>query len=275
MCDSLGWHFPRFGASIPALLLTAIGGCGYAEYESRLNETRKYYAYLDRIEQALAPKWVAEGNVMELRVPRQFTLIPPPQPVEREEGVTEAQIIDTRQPDYFDLKFPGLLGAWQAMFNVAKPDGTQECRGYIYALSNYSLLVGKQAAEEVAFVDKLKKLMQDAFDREVKDEPPETFPPGIPISQYQPQFTYDVFSCKGVEIDGIKRTFEVYSRAQGSIVGAIVVVLPMDMEMPQKVSERIPSMMASFQFTKDPPQPGTATGSGSAPASTPPAGGGF
>ena len=89
MIACIALHSKNWQSLSLMLLLSVTAGCGYAEYETRLSETKKYYAYLDRIEQSLAPKWIVPGNLMELRVPNQFSLIPPPQPIKKEDGTVE------------------------------------------------------------------------------------------------------------------------------------------------------------------------------------------
>ena len=69
-----------------AAIFLLVAGCGYAEYEARLAETKKYYAYLEKIEQSLSGKWSAAGNLMDLRVPNQFIPIPPPKVIKKEDG---------------------------------------------------------------------------------------------------------------------------------------------------------------------------------------------
>jgi hypothetical protein len=247
-------------------------GCGYAEYETRLNESKRYFAYLEKIESSLAPKWVVAGNLMEMRVPRQFVLIPAPQPIQNPDGTTEQPTIDSRQPDYLNLTLPGLFGAWQAPFRVVKPTGTEDCQGYIYALSNYYDLGSKQASEATEFTTQLKELLKETLKEEVKDESDESFPPGQANTQYQTQLTYNVFRIKGAEINGTKYTFEVYSRSRGNVIGAILIVLPVDMEMPSKelerISTRIPMMLATFDFTQTPPAIGESPSAPPQPKST-------
>lgn len=246
-------------------------GCGYGEYELRLNESRKYYAYLDKIEQSLSPKWAASGpsgNVMDLRVPRQFLLIPAPQPVKKPDGTLEYPEIDPRQPDYISLKLPGLFGAWYSDFVVARTDGSKEDRkGYIYALSNYDELAGEHAVDAGEFVTTMKTLFTETLGVPISDERTEVHPKVLPA--YQVQVSYDAFSFKGKNIEGVNYTFDVFSRAQGSVISALVIVLPEGMESPQKVTERIPMMLESFNFTRVPPKPGATTTAPAAQGATP------
>ncbi len=251
--------FKRFSTRVPSTVSLAtlifVSGCGYAEYETRLNESKKYYAYLDRIEQSLAPKWLVAGNLMELRVPRQFSLIPAPLPTQKDDGTIEAPAVDPRQPDYLNLILPGLFGAWEAPFKVMKPNGTAEDRkGYIYVLSNYWELAGERPADAGAFVENLKNLLSENLRIQPSDERTEVHPKVMPA--YQAQLQYDACAFKGKPIDGVNYTFETYSRTNGSVIATLVLVLPEGMDSPQKVSERIPMMLESFSFTKNPPKAG-------------------
>ena len=263
----------------PLAFVVLIVGCGYAEYESRLNESRKYYAYLEKVETALTPKWSATGNLMDMRVPRQFSLIPEPQPTPLADGTFEKPTTDPRQPDYLNLTLPELFGAWQAPFTVSKPEGPEECKGYIYALCNYWQLEGKQASDASEFVANLKTRMAESLGIPVSDERTEEYPKGNPLYQYQQQQVYDVCSFKGKDINGTNYTFELYSRTNGTVIGVVVIVLPEGMEMTQKpsdripISERIPMMLASFNFTKNAPPPGSSPDAAGQPASTAPAAG--
>ena len=68
------------------------------------------------------------------------------------------------------------------------------------------------------------------------------------------------------------RVLEIAIREAVGKQGVSVVVLPGDIEMSQKISERIPMMLASFNFTKDPAPAAGTGGAGPAPAAAAPAG---
>lgn len=241
--------------AVPTALLLFVAGCGYSQYEARLTESKNYYAHLDRIEQALAPKWTSQNSVLELRVPRQFVLIPPPQPIKKDDGTLEFPAIDPRQPDYVNLLFPELYGAWETNLKVAKKDGTAEDRkGYIYALSNYWELAGEKPDQAVEFFNNLKAMMSDKLGVPATDEPAFVYPKTLPA--YQPQVTYDKCIFKEKDIEGVSYSFDVYARRSGSVMGVIVIVLPDGMDAPQKINERIPYMLGSFTVTSIPPKAG-------------------
>ena len=239
-----------------ASLLLLIAGCGFSEYEARLAETKKYYAHLERIEQSLAPKWTVPGNLMDVRVPQQFVAIPPAPPIQKEDGTFEQPTIDPRQPDYLNLTFPELFGAWESTFQVGKGNGVTENRkGFIYALSNYWELAGEHATDAGEFVNILKTYLSEKLQIPPVDEAPQLHPKVSP--SYQAQSAFDFCSFKGKEIDGTNYTFEIYSKKNGSVIGVLVVVLPEGIENAQKVNERIPMMLESFNFTGVPPKAGS------------------
>ena len=269
MSSENGQFFRGITTRICVSLIPWICGCGYAEYEARLAQTRTYYAYLDRIEQSLGPKWAVAGNVMDLRVPQPFIPIPPPAAVENEDEKPPA---DPRQPDYINLNFPGLFGAWESVFKVAKGNGvTEDLKGYIYVLSNYWELAGEHANDAGEFVNRLNLYLADTLQISLPEKPaaPETYPKTSPA--YQTQFTYDVTSFKDKDINGTNYPFDVYSRKSGSVIGVVIVVLPQGIEMQQKINERIPMMLATFNLTSAPPKAGSdkvAPGQGSATPQT-------
>src|SRR5579872_6697431 len=96
---------PRLAAVSFALVLLA-GGCGHDTYEQRIEETRKYFAYLDRLNMYLSnTMW--NGQNVKLKVPKQFQLIPAPAKTKGEETAPDK---DPRQPPFVDSPLPGLQG---------------------------------------------------------------------------------------------------------------------------------------------------------------------
>ena len=257
----------RTRSRVAMLMMLILSGCGYADYELRLNETKKYWTYLDTIERLLLPKWTAPEVQMELRVPNMFRPMPPPQRIQREDGTFEEQP-DLRQPDYLSLTFPELHGAWEASFSVLKTDGTTEQRkGYIYALCNYWELVGEKSADAGQFLKNFKSYMSEKLQIQASDERSETQAAGYPA--YQPQALFEVCDFKQKEIDGVHYNFTVYGKTSGSVIGVIVMVLPEGMDSPQNVSKCVPLMLASFGLAKSPP---VATQQRAAPGQQPAAG---
>ncbi len=260
-----------------AISLAGAVGCGYETYEQRLTKTKDYYNYLEKVEANLAPKWGDGRGILEVRVPKQFVPIQAPQPIKREDGELEMPAVDPRQPDYVNLIFPELLGAWEAPIEVSLADGGRETRkAYIYALSNYWLFIGEDPTEAPKFTKSLTELIGAALDDTATEEPPEMHPkPGT----YLPTASYNVFRFKPKPITlqvedrrtSVNYIFEVYERQNGDIQVPLVVVMPEGVDL--KVNERIAMMLDYVTPTKKPPSQGANK---SAPAgNAPPAAAGF
>jgi hypothetical protein len=135
---------------IAGMLLT---GCGRETYERRLDDSKRYFAYLDKMNQNLSPIWAGRG--VSLRVPKQFEVIPAPKPKPKKgpakggaKAAPEApeEQRDPRQPTYADLNLPGLQMAFSTKLSTA---GKGREMGYLYVLTNGELL-GKKGSDEKA-----------------------------------------------------------------------------------------------------------------------------
>lgn len=129
----------RVRVALLLMLATCLAGCGHALYEERLEYTRRMFRHLEVLDGALHPAWTGMG--ISYRVPKQFSMVPPPAPPPppaEGEAQPEAppEVKDERQPDYMDAKFPGLRAAFRIDFPVGdKGDETRP--GFIYVLSNH------------------------------------------------------------------------------------------------------------------------------------------
>ena len=156
-------QLPQFSPAVlvlsASIMLTgSLCGCGAQTYEDRIETTKQYYDYIDRLNQNLGPQHSDSG--VTVRLPKQFALVPapvrrPPRPQatpnvaagENATGTVAAaepeEIIDPRQPDYLDVELPGLIAAWNAnLSTVGSAAGANQPEmhpGSIYLLSNYNL----------------------------------------------------------------------------------------------------------------------------------------
>ena len=262
-------------AVVGALSLAGAVGCGYETYELRLKQSKDYYTYLEKVDANLAPKWGDGRGILELRVPKQFVPIPPPQPIKREDGELEMPTVDPRQPDYVNLIFPELLGAWEAPVEVALADGGRETRkAYIYAVSNYWTLIGENPTDAQFFTKSLTELIGAALEQPPKETPETEMHPKP--GTYLPSASYNVFRFAPKPITqqvedrrtSVNYIFEVYERQNGDIQCPLVVVLPEGIEPREKINERIPMMLEYVNPTKTPPRPGAnkTAPAGAAPA---------
>ena len=71
--------------SLAALIVAAVSaGCGRAKDEERLEESRRYFTYLDKLNQNLGP--IITGKGVQIRVPKQFQVIPAAVPKKKKIG---------------------------------------------------------------------------------------------------------------------------------------------------------------------------------------------
>jgi hypothetical protein len=149
------------------LLLAAgvFAGCGRETYLARFNDTRRYFAYEDKLNQYLTRvAWA--GKSFQMRVPKQF------QPIQTKTKKEEesADEKDPRQPDYAELEFPGLQGAWKASFPLTGGAGSGD--GWLYLCCNYDLLAKKgDEARAQAFNAEVIQRVATAFGQQGSTAP--------------------------------------------------------------------------------------------------------
>src|SRR5262245_60501591 len=91
-------------AGIGSLICVVAVGCGTATYEERLDQTRKLFEYHNTLNQNLQAKWERNDLGISMRVPRGYTLLPPPPiPKQLEDGTVEV-VEDSRQPAFLGVE---------------------------------------------------------------------------------------------------------------------------------------------------------------------------
>ncbi|HID24369.1 MAG TPA: hypothetical protein EYP14_18495 [Planctomycetaceae bacterium] len=132
------------------VLCAALMGCGAETYERRLEETRKYFEYLQNVNQALSPAPWSEMGI-ELRVPKQFEMIPPPTGATDPDGLPQpaSPASDPRQPRFLEVELPGLLGAWRATVPVDTDRETRDLPAFLYVCSNHFLWLQREKNPDV------------------------------------------------------------------------------------------------------------------------------
>ncbi|MDP1795856.1 MAG: hypothetical protein Q8K78_00160, partial [Planctomycetaceae bacterium] len=252
--------------------LLAISGCGLQNYEKRLEETKKYYAYLEKIDTNLAPAW-KEGPIEELRVPMQFRPIRKPAPVKNAEGETEDNPVDPRQPNYISLELPGLLGAWEAPFDIVVDGKKQPRKGYIYVVSNYSMFNTELASQAPDFMRTLLGTISDRLSLPPVDlaKGEREQYPKIKADAYTAQNTYDVYRFKSDEllVDGVPYTIDAYTTLQKELQVDVLVVMPVGIDSQAKMIERVALMLERLKIDskKKPARAGKAAGGAATPTS--------
>jgi hypothetical protein len=241
-----------------------LAGCGRETYERRLDDSKRYFTYLDKMNQNLSPPWGGKG--VRLRVPIQFQEIPGPKPKPKKKAAGKGNAKDApeppgderdpRQPNYADLTLPGLQGAFSSKLATA---GKGREMGYLYVLTNGELL-GKKGSDEKAaqFNNTVLHTIAQAVGQPdpapdklgtnsvPKGEPwvaKRTFKmvrPGFPAAIYDKDYRIAVYSCKD-------QKNEV----------TLVYVLPENVSAAEKLPANIDLSLETLQITKSAAVPGT------------------
>lgn len=260
-------------ALIAACLAVAVVGCGGRVYEGRLEETRKYFEFIEKQNVNLTQQWAGQG--IQFRAPKPFVVMPPPPPPKKpKEGEEpEPPPPDTRQPEFIEGGLPGLAGAWKAEFPLGSGPGSPT--GYLYILSNFELFLDEARAEDAANFHTVAvsaitgglNVARPADDKWVTEK----YPRGIGYNE-QRAFTVAVLNPVP-EIDGLKYDGTIYLAKNGEIQVVVLSLIPqgtrpLAKNHPQDVSlsERMVLAMETFVTTGAKPvkpKPGAPGGSGS------------
>ncbi len=255
----------------------ALAGCGIDTYEQRLGETRKYYAYLEKLDANLAPSW-KEGPVEELRVPLQFKNIRKPPPTKNEQGETVEAEVDPRQPNYLGLELPGLLATWETPLDVVVDGQKQQRKGYIYAVSNYSMFSSDLATQAPEYTRSLLGTISDRLSLppvELGKGERETHP-RAKTDAYTVPNNFEVYRFKSDQlvVDGVPYTIDVYTHSVKDIQFDLLLFLPVGIDTQAKLIERVPLMLERLKVAaKKPPRAGAGAkaAGGGTPAPAQPA----
>jgi hypothetical protein len=246
-------------------------GCGSQTYEARLENTRQLFAHVELLDTHLYAAWKDSASGIQLRVPRQFTVLEPPAPPEESEQGKAAplpgengsrknegpaaprEIIDERQPRYhrlFDAEFPGLRGAFRASVKVLAPNGALsdgDC--YLYVVSNHHLADNPEAAS--AFHSEIIKLLESATKTAGKTESSraEEFP-SKPGSFVKKKVKYESQTMNAA-INGLDMQVICYQHTQENVRTALVLIRPRDVDSSEKLAERIPLCLETLEVTGD------------------------
>lgn len=249
-----------------------MAGCGQQVYEQRLQESAKFFAYVQKVDSSVGPPWkntpANPGPIDQIRVPLQFKEIKKALPTKNPEtGEMVEPEIDPRQPDYVPLELPGLVATWEAPCRVTV-DGKSEIRkGYLYFLTNaYMFANADQSVRAPDFVKDLLALIADKLSLNapdpVKDAQKEQYPRAQPF--YVAQKSYDVYRLPDAFVkDGATYTMEIYVQHAGPVEGVVLLALPVGMDSSEKMNERIPYLLETLKVSSKPPAAPPKKGGGS------------
>jgi hypothetical protein len=123
LAPSQGW--------VVLLLAFSVLGCGGQTYETRLEETNRYFKYREKLDKALTRQTFEDHGVV-IRVPKGFSLIQGP-------GPEDDSNHDPRQPTFFRSDLPGILAAWQSNSVAVEEDdeSVTERSAWIFLCTNH------------------------------------------------------------------------------------------------------------------------------------------
>ena len=251
-----------FLASLAGTSLFAMG-CGADTYKDRLEATRQYFEYLEKVNSALGTKVVPFEGV-ELRVPKPFTqIIPPPPP---KEGEAETQLDPNEDPARLgyhpNIRLDGVLASWRAKVDLETPSGG-EGMAYLHLLSNLPRWVEKQSNNDIEplhYRTDLTNLLANAYN--VQTETADAPWPWIKIgsrdderyrafSPYVGKKTVDYIDIPPVDqpINAIFYWMEVRDVHVG-----LVLIIPRAIDPRLKLEDRLKHTLETLKVPSQPPQ---------------------
>ena len=133
------------GSALLLIPFAALVGCGEAEYRAALERTNDYYAHVEKLDDNLASPVLAPpggSSSVQVRVPRQFQLIQPPEPQYDADGYEiplpggEQRASDMTQPWYLGITLPGVAGAWSVQVRTDVAGESEYRPAYLYLMHN-------------------------------------------------------------------------------------------------------------------------------------------
>lgn len=230
-----------------ALLLSA--GCGASTYERRLNETKGYFAYLNKLDEELSrSRWEEAG--VSIRVPKIFDSVSLPS--SSTDGRRSAE--ESPYPALLGSPVPGLVGAWVA--DVETDDGAAPCR--LYVLSNYNLWLSDETVE-------LAQDYRTVAARRIANALGEPVPDmgdwsGVRIptgAGYVEQRTFDVTTFHPAEpLDDVLYDIDVYFVSDGDIRAAFVLMEPRKSNPNARIEEKFELSLETLALDSRAPERG-------------------
>lgn len=236
---------------VSLIVLVALVGCGHDVYERRFDETKRYFAYLERLNEFLSrTAWL--GKSVKLRIPKQFQGITAPVAKEGEE--TDKQH-DPRQPEFLKLVLPGLQGAWKA--DLALVGGEGRAQAYMYVLSNFDMLGNEQKKEDnpADFIDDVLKKIAAAVEQEAPSYAALTTLEVPKGEAYVDRLTYKVSSDFALNIDGKDYHIRVYcyKKERSPAETVIVYIVPDNVSPSEKLDKAIELSLETLEITQEKP----------------------
>lgn len=127
-------------------------GCGVDTYQSRLEQTRLFFDYMEKVNQALGARTTPFDGV-EVRVPKPFVPIIPPPENKSKDAPAEPPPLDPKDDPsrlgyHPNVKLEGVLASWRATVAL-DGQGASEGLAYLHLVSNLPRHVDKQSNNDI------------------------------------------------------------------------------------------------------------------------------
>lgn len=228
-----------------------VAGCGADVYEQRVNETKNYFAAVERVDSNLFA--ASKKGDAEIRIPKQFAQLADPQPTLMEDGTVVEPTVDPRQPAIVDLTFPGLVAAWQAQVKTETAAGTEQKPAFIYLMNNHDILLGNDQASAPNFTSNVAQLLWETF--EIPEGQRMTGTEQYPKQArgYFPQNTFSVANMKPQKaMEGVQYAVDLYAMQKGDVQNVIVCFVPVSIGQSERLADRISIMLEQFKSSGTP-----------------------
>lgn len=285
MISSTCWFQVARRGGLFAVAAVWLAGCGGQVYELRMDETKKYFEFIEKQNTNLGRMW--QGSGFALRPPVNYEVMAGPVIKKGKDGKVIEVGPDLRQPEFLgERKLPGLVAAWKTEY---PGDGQQpKAPGYIYLLSNYELFLEAEPNKDQ--IEKFHGYAVGELCAGLSVPSPaaanwieEHFPRG---PDYLPEKVYRTAILKPQpEINGVKYDVTIYLQETKPLQAVLITMSPQGARAPTRghvaeapLTERINLAMATFSnegkrpVKAKPAGPGNPAG-GAAPTTKPPGGG--
>ncbi len=244
-----------WGVVLTAVVVVWLGGCGADTYERRLSETCKYFEYLDTLNKLLTPSpWTKMG--VSIRVPKQFELLPEPDSKDSSSKAGAGR--DPRQPNFWKITLPGLLGAWKATVPVDTDQGSRQANAYLYICSNHDLWIQHVHGSSVdpmsfdtEFASRLAPVVHAPKPETIDDWPwthKQIPPPGsFAVSKWFDTLNY------AVRIKGLPYELQLFRHVNGNIHVMILYIIPEDVPLKVGLKKAVTLSLHTLEVSKDLP----------------------
>jgi hypothetical protein len=263
--------FGRLTTFASAWLLILCAGCGTERYEQRLLETRKLLDYQNKLDDNLGRPWSDFG--IELRLPKQFSLVPAPPVETNENGEPIPSGPDPRQPNYMTTELPGLLAAFQATVEADVNGEFKPVPAYAYVLGNHEYWLRSDIDQATAFHQTLTQEIVSGLGLPTPDTATSWQPEKYPQSGgYVPRKDATVWREKTSRyVDETNAQVSLHLFQSQDVLLAVLFVYPLTIDPNEQLPERIQMSLETLSFSGERPT-GSGSGSAGSPASQPAAG---